>query len=174
VTACSLSHSAVERREGLGSRRARYSDQCIPKFVLGPDQKADRKHALGGLLHPWPSDKCARDPRRAGAWHPPINGPVASDASRRWSVCALRPWQPMTGGVAHSRQPTDLSRLLRRGAIAGLLDRASRRQYRRLVLIQDFAKGGHTAGRPSAAQPAEKSDSLPPRTKKLETGLRAG
>ena len=31
-------------------------------------------------------------------WHPPVNGPVASDASGQWLLSVLSPGQPTTGG----------------------------------------------------------------------------
>ncbi len=61
-----FSHSAGRPREGLrGTGYPAESDRCIPESVSGPDQRVHKRPALGGLLHPWPSDKRARDPRRA-------------------------------------------------------------------------------------------------------------
>jgi hypothetical protein len=131
------------------------------------------KNLYGGLLHPcfWASaqetpaalrlaspGKRTRRTRRVRSMGFSAPGVLAADD---WSV-------------AHSREPTDIPRLLRPSTTAGLLERASRLQYRRLVLIQDFAKGWPMAEDPRRPQPAEDSDSSAPRTKMLETDLRAG
>jgi hypothetical protein len=97
TTTCSLFTLCRTAREGRGDRRSpAVSDRCIPESISGPDQRADKNPALGGLLHPclWasaqetPAARCLASP-----------GKRTRRGRRVRAVVSQRsvPWQAMTG-----------------------------------------------------------------------------
>src|SRR5258708_29633345 len=71
--------------------------ETSPKYQSGASKSLSRvwirawvKPSLGGLMTLAFGQARKRPPPR-GAWHPPVNGPVAGDASERWFLSAPSP-----------------------------------------------------------------------------------
>ena len=80
----------VARELALISRR--HMHESVEIWVTGRG-----KNPLSGDSDARAVRQARQRPPPRFAWHPPVNGPVAGDASGRWFLSALSSWQPMTG-----------------------------------------------------------------------------
>jgi hypothetical protein len=86
---CSHSAGQLEKAAATDAR---------PPYQTGASRNPSRVPIRGRIKTPLVGVSCThafgqarKRPPPRGAWHPPVNGPVAGDASERWFLSALSP-----------------------------------------------------------------------------------